>query len=257
MADNILAPKKFCKKCRAETEWYASGCCKVCRGVSSARWRSENAEKVKSTVKEYAVAHPEKAKAAREKYLAAHPEATKIAGAKWRAKNPEKAKAKVIKWRAENQEKARSAVARWAENNRDKARAATKRWSIANPEKIKTSMAKWKLENSDRIKANKAAWQTKNLEVGRIYSHNRRARVAKNGGTLSVGLADLLFKLQKGKCPCCGLALGDNYHLDHKMPLALGGSNTDDNMQLLRSVCNLQKHTKHPVEFMQSKGFLL
>jgi len=36
-----------------------------------------------------------------------------------------------------------------------------------------------------------------------------------------------------------------------------GGSNTDDNMQLLRKLCNLQKHAKHPVDFMQERGFLL
>jgi hypothetical protein len=41
------------------------------------------------------------------------------------------------------------------------------------------------------------------------------------------------------------------------MPLALGGSNTDDNMQLLRAICNYHKYTKHPIDFMQSKGFLL
>jgi len=41
------------------------------------------------------------------------------------------------------------------------------------------------------------------------------------------------------------------------MPLALGGANADDNIQLLRSTCNQQKHAKHPVDFMQQKGFLL
>ena len=87
--------------------------------------------------------------------------------------------------------------------------------------------------------------------------HNRRARVRETGGKLSSDLADKLFKLQKGKCPCCAQPLGDDYHLDHKMPIALGGSNTDGNMQLLRAVCNLQKAKKHPIDFMQIRGFLL
>jgi 5-methylcytosine-specific restriction endonuclease McrA len=51
--------------------------------------------------------------------------------------------------------------------------------------------------------------------------------------------------------------LGDNYHLDHITPITLGGSNTDDNMQLLRQRCNNQKYNKHPIDFMQSRGFLL
>lgn len=45
--------------------------------------------------------------------------------------------------------------------------------------------------------------------------------------------------------------------MDHIVPLALGGSNTDGNIQLLRATCNQQKHAKHPVVFMQERGFLL
>lgn len=41
------------------------------------------------------------------------------------------------------------------------------------------------------------------------------------------------------------------------MPLALGGANEDWNIQLLRQRCNNQKKAKHPVDFMQSKGYLL
>jgi 5-methylcytosine-specific restriction endonuclease McrA len=101
------------------------------------------------------------------------------------------------------------------------------------------------------------AWAKANPEVNRIKAQNRRALKRVNGGKLSKGLAEKLFKLQKGKCPCCHQPLGENYHLDHIVPLALGGSNTDDNIQLLRSSCNNQKSAKHPIDFMQQRGFLL
>jgi len=79
-----------------------------------------------------------------------------------------------------------------------------------------------------------------------------------NGGELSKNLVAKLFKLQGGQCACgCGGDLGEDYHLDHRMPLALGGSNTDGNMQLLRKRCNLRKGAKHPIKFMQENGFLL
>jgi 5-methylcytosine-specific restriction endonuclease McrA len=74
---------------------------------------------------------------------------------------------------------------------------------------------------------------------------------------LSKDISQKLFKIQNGLCACCRKPLGDNFHLDHIMPMALGGSNTDDNIQLLRSRCNQQKHAKHPVDFMQERGFLL
>ena len=77
------------------------------------------------------------------------------------------------------------------------------------------------------------------------------------GGVLTLGLSLRLFQLQKGKCACCKKPLGSNYHMDHIMPLALGGTNTNDNIQLLRARCNLQKQAKHPVDFMQQRGYLL
>ena len=61
----------------------------------------------------------------------------------------------------------------------------------------------------------------------------RRARKRENGGILSKGLSDRLFKLQKGKCPCCNQPLGENYHLDHVLPLALGGTKTEIRAQFL------------------------
>jgi 5-methylcytosine-specific restriction endonuclease McrA len=45
--------------------------------------------------------------------------------------------------------------------------------------------------------------------------------------------------------------------MDHIVPLISGGTNTDDNIQLMRSRCNQQKSAKHPIDFMQSRGFLL
>ena len=51
------------------------------------------------------------------------------------------------------------------------------------------------------------------------------------------------------------LATTENYM--EALGKALGGLNADSNMQLLRAECNLQKSAKHPVDFMQSRGFLL
>lgn len=145
----------------------------------------------------------------------------------------------------------------WYSANADKAKNDAKAWKSVNTEKEKARHITWNAANPGRSKATTTAWCKAHPDVVILRSQNRRAKVRSSGGRLSAGLAQNLFKLQKGKCPCCGKSLGSNYHLDHKMPLALGGSNTDDNMQLLRSTCNLQKNAKHPIDFMQSRGFLL
>ena len=150
-----------------------------------------------------------------------------------------------------------AATTAWRTANPEWAKASNAAWMAANPELCKKYGAKWYAKNYEVRKLSQAAWAKANPEARRNYNHNRRARRLESGGTLSKDLSAQLFKLQKGKCPCCKQPLGDNYHLDHIVPIALGGSNTDDNIQLLRATCNHQKHAKHPIDFMQQKGFLL
>lgn len=145
---------------------------------------------------------------------------------------------------------------KWYAANLDKAKADNAKWRAANPERKKAFDTKWQIENAEKKKAIIAKWYAANPDAIRIYSHNRRARERANGGKLSLGIAEKLFNLQRGKCACCGVKLTDN-HLDHVIPIALGGPNEDWNMQLLCAPCNLSKHAKHPIDFMQQRGFLL
>lgn len=96
-----------------------------------------------------------------------------------------------------------------------------------------------------------------NPNYSRITYHNRDKRIKENGGKLSKDLSEKLYILQKGICPCCNEVLGKYFHLDHIMPIALGGKNEDWNIQLLHQKCNNKKYAKHPIDFMQSLGFLL
>ena len=152
-------------------------------------------------------------------------------------------------------QEARGAAYRAA--NREKIRVAEAAYYAANSGKIKARKAAYRVANPEKVRAAVAAWAAANPEAKRINKHNRKALKLAAGGKLSKGISERLFKLQTGKCACCKQPLGDVYHLDHIVPLKLGGSNTDSNIQLLRAICNMQKSAKHPVDFMQSKGFLL
>lgn len=176
----------------------------------------------------------------------------KVRSAARRKTNQERVKALSVDLPSKNSAKQpRSA----SKSERDKAYYAA--WLARNPELSKARSAAWRAKNPDKAKENRKAWRESNPEATKVHNQNRRALRVGNGGVLSKGLSDKLFALQRGKCACCGQPLGERFHLDHIMPLALGGSNTDDNIQLLRQRCNNQKHAKHPVDFMQSRGFLL
>jgi len=152
---------------------------------------------------------------------------------------------------------ANAAAAAYRAANLDKVRVAQATYRAANLGKVKAAAAAWQRANPDKINANTAAWAAAHPEAARLRNQNRYARKRNSGGKLSKGLSDKLFTLQRGLCACCGMPLGKKYHLDHIMPIALGGPNIDSNIQLLRQRCNNQKHAKHPIDFMQSRGYLL
>ena len=158
---------------------------------------------------------------------------------------------------AANKEQFSAKAAAYRAANLEKVRAREAIYRAKNPEKILAAQAAFGAANPEKVRAWKAAYQKANPEKYRVYTRNRRARKLASGGQLSPNIEAKLLKLQKGKCACCRQKLGDDYHLDHIMPLALGGTNSDDNVQLLRARCNMQKQAKHPVEFMQQRGFLL
>jgi len=227
-ADLILSPipVRPCIKC-GEPKRNKKGDCKACARIYGAAWRAAN---------------PSKAKAAEDAWRAANPDRVKANNAAWRKANPEKAKAIVAAYRARNPEKGKVAGAAWQK---------------ANPEKVRAKSAVWRKANLEKARAMSKAWAKANPEARRIIQQNRDARKNKTEGRLSKGLVSKLFKLQKGMCPCCKQPLGDNFHIDHVTPLARGGGNVDSNMQLLRAVCNMAKSAKDPLQFMQSRGFLI
>lgn len=158
---------------------------------------------------------------------------------------------------AKNKSDIRKRHAEYYSKNRDQLLSSKKEYRLENKEKLSAAERKSRAKNIDGYRITRSIWNSNNRESIRINQENRRARKLKAGGKLSKGLAKKLFKLQRGKCACCNKPLGNNYHMDHIMPIALGGTNTDDNIQLLTALCNMQKTSRHPIDFMQSRGFLL
>ena len=160
----------------------------------------------------------------------------------YREANKEKIAEYQREYREANKDGAAECQRKWREVNRERAAEHKRKWREANREKMSECHRKYRETNADKIKAGR---------------HNRRAKIKGNGGRLSPDIVQTLMTLQKGKCACCGKRLSKGCHLDHIIPIALGGMNTDDNVQLLTPKCNLSKGAKHPVDYMRSKGRLI
>lgn len=232
---------KPCSKC-GTSDRNSSGKCRSCQKARSAQWEIDNKEKTRLRNAAYYIANKDGIDAS---------------NALWVKENPERSKDLHALWYVENKEQHSANAATWRRVNSDKIKVRRAAWGKANRAKLNASNAAWAERNAEKVRAKNKAHMQKNPDLYRIYRQNRRSRKLASGGALSAGLAGKLLRLQKGKCACCGQPLGNKYHLDHIMPLALGGANTDGNMQLLRAKCNQKKGSKHPIVFMQSRGFLL
>lgn len=102
-------------------------------------------------------------------------------------------------------------------------------------------------------------YQKANLDKARVRNQNRRAKRINAEGSHTLAEVNAMLVAQGYKCNCCGCNLEDGKHLDHIMPLDLGGSNWIENLQWLCVWCNCSKSAKHPDEWAKevaSPGFL-
>ena len=152
----------------------------------------------------------------------------------------------------------------WAQNNKEKRKAIAEKYRLANIEKCKAAVKKsqlknperinrWTEENKEKIKQYKEKWRKNNKEYFIADKHRRRGA----SGTFTTAQINKLFLLQIGKCVCCRKDISDGFHRDHIVPITKGGSNDILNIQLLCASCTHSKSAKHPIDFMQSRGYLL
>lgn len=97
----------------------------------------------------------------------------------------------------------------------------------------------------------------KGAAARRVEKRNRRAAKKQVGGRHTAADIERIHAGQKYKCAICKCSTKDKCEVDHIMPLALGGTNWANNLQILCPACNNRKSAKHPVDYMQECGFLL
>jgi len=215
-----------------------------CR-ITCQRWRANNPDRVKEVGLQDRQKNGEKKKIRARELYALNRDHILMVKAAWRKNNPEKAKAIKVKTRSNP-------------DNAERERAKHREWLILNTERTLVYRKERRANPVTRAKENAAhvTWNKKHPDAASLYERNRKTRKRNAGGTHTEEDIRRLYFFQKGKCVVCKVKL-DKYHIDHIMPLSLGGSNAAGNLQILCPMCNMQKHSKHPIDFMQSRGFLL
>ena len=91
--------------------------------------------------------------------------------------------------------------------------------------------------------------------IDRSHKHKRKAQKKAIGGAYTAQQIQEQYQRQKSRCYYCKVRLG-NYHVDHVIPLARGGSNDISNIVLACPLCNMHKHDKLPHEWPNGSRLL-
>lgn len=145
-------------------------------------------------------------------------------------------------YRELNKEKINEQIREWYEKNRDATLAQRRQRYDREKEKILQNNREWRQSNPDKKRA--CGW-------------HRKARVRNAEGRFTKDDIEKLKRYQRMRCAMCGSSIKNGFHIDHIMPLSLGGTNWPSNLQLLCPRCNLSKGQKHPIDFANKLGMLL
>ena len=121
----------------------------------------------------------------------------------------------------------------------------------------------YRVENRERNNLNKRIWRSLNPEANsaqrkrdlpaqRRSDAKRRMAVMNSHG--KAAKADILAikEIQGGRCAYCGSQ--ESLHVDHKVPLSIGGHHVEANLQWLCGRCNVRKGAKTDTEYRKENG---
>ncbi len=188
-------------------------------------------------------------------------------------KNADKISAQKRRYRSENLESIQEAKRAYYLRNSDRIKEKTRRRELEKPDEVREAHRAYRRKNAASIAERmRLYWQQNSSKFRekkkRYYQENKSrlqpgrkaAKARRRNAAGSVVKADVvwLLEMQRWKCAVCAHSIKKGgYHLDHIMPLARGGTNHRENLQVLCPACNLSKSAKHPVDFMQQRGLLL
>ncbi len=140
----------------------------------------------------------------------------------------------------------------WKKINAKKVKANDKAYRIANPEKVSAAIKTWQKANPEKVNAATKAWQKRNLDKVNALSRKRRARKLGNG--FEPYTLEEIFKTYGTNCYLCDMPINyeaprqvgkpgwrSGLHIEHFIDIALGGSDTIENVRPSHGWCNLTK----------------
>lgn len=126
-------------------------------------------------------------------------------------------------------------------------KVCTKQRSYKYSEQIIANAIAWQRNNPERAKEHARNYHKRHPELARRANNLRYQRMG--GNRLTDADIDNQFKSQNGLCWWCGKPAGDDWEIDHRIPLSRGGTHTLGNICISCQHCNRSKNNKMPWEW--------
>ena len=134
----------------------------------------------------------------------------------------------------------------WSKANPERSRTQARKWAEANRESTRASKRAWRETNRERSRAATRAWRAANLQKAKLQKSARRARIAH-----AVPQRWKRTPSPDRLCYWCGITLTpETTHIDHIMPISLGGQDTPNNTANTCAKCNQSKSATHPLVWL-------
>lgn len=165
--------------------------------------------------------------------------------------NPDYFKRRAQLWAEANPERVREISRwqryRWRKTHGDQVRARDRAHYAANREKLRERARRWRAKHPEVVRAQNARWAAAYPDKRRDINARRRAR--KRKAQVEIFSRADIFERDSGHCHICGKkADSRNWHLDHLIPLSLGGQHTKRNVAVAHPSCNMRKYNTGPTQ---------
>ena len=176
----------------------------------------------------------------------------------WRLNNPDKVRAANQKDYAKHGERRRAGARRYRKNNSEVVRERDRKRNTTPERKLSRSITnkRWRDLNKEEQAAKQKDWHVAN--PGRAAEYARKRRALKLNATVKdISQEDIAARVAYygGKCAYC--PDGEYEHLDHVIPLILGGKHCPANLRPACESCNLSKKDKPLQEWLIYRKLVL
>lgn len=142
-------------------------------------------------------------------------------------------------WYEKNREKALARINAQAKLKKSQKAEYDKQYYLKNKEKKRLYYEEWYAKDPSKAIDNVRSWRKEHPVEHSLHNGARRAKT--NGVKI---VKEEIHNWESRVCPLCNKIIEDKHHIDHIVPLSMGGKHEVTNLQLTHPVCNLRKHNK-------------